>query len=52
MRRALREGIGRGFQDEDGDREERRRREEVGGEVRFGGGEEIGEVFEDGHLVD
>lgn len=43
------------FEEEDGEGVERRRGgvgEEGGGEGRLGGGEEVGEALEDGHLVD
>lgn len=40
------------FQDEDGEGLEGIGVEEGGGEGRFGGGEEVGEALEYGHLVD
>lgn len=40
------------LEDEDGGGLERRGGEEGGGERGFGGGEDVGEAFEDGHLVD
>lgn len=41
------------FEKEDGERLERRGiGEEGGGERRFGGFEEVGELLEDGHLMD
>lgn len=44
--------MGGDFQDEDGEGLEGIGVEEGGGERRFGGGEEVGEALEDGHLVD
>ena len=46
------EGFGRDFEDEDGEGVEGRGVEEGGGEGGLGGGEEVGEALEDGHLVD
>lgn len=46
------EGGGGDFKEEDGEGDEGRGVEEGGGEGGFGGGEEVGETFEDGHLVD
>lgn len=40
------------FEEEDGEGFEGRGGEEGGGEVGLGGGEEVGEALEDGHLVD
>ena len=42
----------REFEDEEGEGLERWGSEERGGEGGFGGGEEVGEAFEDCHLVD
>lgn len=51
-----RDGVGeRGagdFEEEDGEGLERARVEESGGETGLGGGEEMREALEDGHLVD
>lgn len=40
------------FEDENGERSERWRGEEIEGERRFSGGEEMSEALVDGHLVD
>lgn len=46
------EGVWGDFKEEDGEGSERSGVEESGGEGGFSGGEEVGEAFEDGHLVD
>lgn len=48
----FREGVRGYFEDEDGEGMEGLGIEECGGERGFGGGEEVGEAFEDGHLMD
>lgn len=46
------DGVGRDFQEEDSEGGEWSGVEEGGGEGGFRGGEEFGELLEDGHLVD
>lgn len=52
MRRVFGEGFMGNFEDEHGKGLERWGGEEMGGEGRFGGGEEVSEAFVDGYFVD
>ena len=52
MKGVLGEGYRGYFEDENGERLERRRGEEIGGERRLSGGEEMSEALVNGHLVD
>lgn len=51
MRGVFGEGFSGNFKDENCEGLERRRGEEISGERRFGGREEMSETFEDRHLV-